>query len=70
MALFQAGTVKLDPGTGHARDMFAFGAVVDTLLEGLRDKGKMSCWSLLWKPIRTKVKHLVGLSCGSQSGQR
>ncbi|RUS85921.1 hypothetical protein EGW08_006324 [Elysia chlorotica] len=34
----KAGAVTLDPSTGHARDMFAFGAVVDSLLEGLQEK--------------------------------
>lgn len=34
----KAGAVKLDPSIGHARDMFAFGAVLEALLENLREK--------------------------------
>ncbi|GFN92858.1 protein-associating with the carboxyl-terminal domain of ezrin-like, partial [Plakobranchus ocellatus] len=34
----KAGTVKLSPGTGHARDMFAFGVIVDSLLEDIKGK--------------------------------
>ncbi|GFS23073.1 protein-associating with the carboxyl-terminal domain of ezrin-like, partial [Elysia marginata] len=34
----KAAVVQMSPFTGHARDMYSFGVVLDTLLESLREK--------------------------------